>query len=201
MTDEELQRHYLLCGFYHESALAALISRKAIPEENALKFKQEFYDSLKEEKARRERVDLNYKAVLWEYFALVEKGNEYVSLTAIAKLYSKESPGYVIQSWMRSHNTIDFLRQWEINTNPNFDDTACEELIMQARKTSLTLTPTQWVNKTKAVGLLVKQGKGGGVKAHPDIASDFHMWLNPSVRLALIRFMREHKSVAEKGNQ
>jgi hypothetical protein len=39
--------------------------------------------------------------------------NNMVSLTELARQYSEEPPGYVIQSWMRSRNTLEFLRQWE----------------------------------------------------------------------------------------
>lgn len=48
-------------------------------------------------------------------------------ITEIAKKYSDESPGYVIQSWMLSCNTIEFLRQWEITSNRYFDNKACDE--------------------------------------------------------------------------
>jgi len=41
--------------------------------------------------------------------------------------------------------------------------------------------------------MTVKQGKGGGVKAHPDIVTDFKMWLASSLCLNLIRFVREIK--------
>ena len=57
----------------------------------------------------------------------------------------------------------------------------------------IIISATQWVGKTKAVGMYVKQGKGGGASAQPDIASDFKMWLDPSLRLALVKFMREQK--------
>src|SRR5699024_273410 len=119
-----------------------------------------------------------------------DESNDDVSLTEIAKQYSADTPGYVIQSWMRSRNTIEFLRQWELAENPNFDQQACDEPMEKAKTSSFTLTPTQWVKKTGAVGLRVKQGKGGGVMSHPDIASDFRMWLDPSLRLALVKFMR-----------
>lgn len=117
-----------------------------------------------------------------------------VSLTKITGQHSDESPGYTIQRWMRSRNTIEFLKQWEIISDSVFDCTACDELVRRAKMTSFTLTPTQWVKKTKAIGMTVKQGKGGGVKAHPDIAADFQMWLDSLLRLSLIRFMRENKS-------
>lgn len=34
---------------------------------------------------------------------------EYISLTDIAKKFSDTAPSYVIQSWMRSNNTMGFL--------------------------------------------------------------------------------------------
>jgi hypothetical protein len=110
-----------------------------------------------------------------------------VSLTELARQYSDESPGYVIQSWMRSRNTLEFLRQWENDMNEGFDDRACEELIHQGHTTSLTITPSLWIRKTHAVGIQVKQGKGGGVSAYPEIAAGFQLWIDPKVRLAIVR--------------
>ena len=62
-----------------------------------------------------------------------------MSLTGLAKQYSEDSPGYAIQSWMHSRNTLEFLRQWENDMNAEFDDRACEELIHQGHTTSLTI--------------------------------------------------------------
>ena len=88
---------------------------------------------------------------------------------------------------MRSRNTLEFLRQWENDMNGDFDDRACVELIDQGRTTSLTITPSLWIRKTHAVGMRVKQGKGGGVSAYSEIAADFHLWLDPKARLAIVR--------------
>lgn len=71
--------------------------------------------------------------------------------------------------------------------NAEFDDRACEELIYGAHTTSLTVTPSLWIRKTHAVGMHVKQGKGGGVSAYPEIAADFQLWLDPKMRLAIVR--------------
>lgn len=109
-----------------------------------------------------------------------------VSLTELARQYSKESPGYVIQSWMLSRNTWKFLRQWENDMNEEFDDKACEELIYRRHTTLLTITPSLWIRKTHAVGMRVKQSKGGDVSAYPEIVADFHLWVDPKVRLANI---------------
>ena len=68
--------------------------------------------------------------------------NPYVSLTEIAKEKKSSSPGYLIQSWMRSNTTIEYLRMWEKIYNPRFQEVACDELIHTIKTTSTTLTPT-----------------------------------------------------------
>ena len=198
MTDWELQQHYLLLSIYNETAISALRARNMLPEGMEGKLRENFYATLEKEKERRKRGVKNYEEVIRQYLSFLDESNDDISLTEIAKQYSADTPGYVIQSWMRSRNTIEFLRQWEIEENPNFDQQACDELMEKAKTSSFTLTPTQWVKKTGAVGLHVRQGKGGGVMAHPDIASDFRMWLDPSLRLALIKFMREQSE--QKGS-
>ena len=50
-----------------------------------------------------------------------------------------------------------------------------------------------WIRRTHAVGMRVKQGKGGGVSAYPEIAADFRLWLDPAERLALVRMVQEMK--------
>ena len=37
----------------------------------------------------------------------------YISLTEVARAHSEDAPGYVIQSWLRSGNTLAFLNLWE----------------------------------------------------------------------------------------
>jgi len=120
--------------------------------------------------------------------------DDMVSLTELSRQYSEEPPAYIIQSWMRSRNTLEFLRQWKNDMNEGFDDSACEELICQGHTTSLTITPSLWIRKTHAVGMYVKQGKGGGVSAYPEIAADFRLWLDPTERLTLLRSIRNIES-------
>ena len=88
---------------------------------------------------------------------------------------------------MHSKNTLEFLRQWEMAENPDFDDAACEELIQQAQTFSLTITPSLWTKRTQAIGMTVKQGKGGGMTAHSEIALDFHLWLDPAMRVLMVK--------------
>lgn len=46
---------------------------------------------------------------------------DFISLTDIAKYRTAENPGYVIQNWMRTRNTVRFLGLWEHFHNPEFN--------------------------------------------------------------------------------
>ena len=123
-------------------------------------------------------------------FPCAESGNDpqnqYLLLTDIARQKDEASPSTVIQGWLRNRNTLEFLRIWEIKNNPGFDKSQCEELLAAVRKPSFTITIRQWINRTKAIGLISKQGKNGGTFAHPDIALDFAMYIDPEIRAGFI---------------
>lgn len=186
MTEEEISELYIRLAFHYESTIGRLLDKKLIDQDLVDRHRKSFYDSLDEEKLQTTQKIGDYREIIQRYMRSVMYENM-VSLTELAKQYSEESPGYMIQSWMRSRNTLEFLRQWENDMNAEFDDRACEELIHQGHTTSLTITPSLWIRRTHAVGMRVKQGKGGGVKAYPEIAADFHLWLDPKVRLAIVR--------------
>lgn len=114
----------------------------------------------------------------------------YISLTDIAREKSSESPGYLVQSWLRNSNTIEYLRLWEKKFNPNFLDDECEKLIQTIRTSSATLTPKIWISTTKAVGIESKAGKNGGTMAHPEIAEAFRAWLFPEIMLEMVKSYR-----------
>ena len=123
--------------------------------------------------------------------AVVEKylypTDDYISLTDIAKRFDSENPSYVIQSWLRSRNTIAFLGQWERENNPSFDEQAFQQLLVDVRSPSYTLTPVRWIERVNAVGIISKRGKNGGTTAHPFIACDFEMWNDISFRYEILR--------------
>ena len=108
------------------------------------------------------------------------------SLTELARTKSEKNPGYLIQSWLRSDNTVEFLRAWELEHNKEFDNDACDKLFEEIRKTGATLTPKLWCERTHAKGIVSTKGKGGGTKAEPDIAIAFRAWLEPGLMLEMI---------------
>jgi hypothetical protein len=52
---------------------------------------------------------------------------------------------------------------------------------------SFVLTPKQWIEKTKAIGIISKSGRYGGTYAHKDIAFEFASWISPEFKLYLIK--------------
>jgi len=68
--------------------------------------------------------------------------NAYISLTELAKEKKTASPRYLIQSWMRSNTTVEYLRMWEKIHTPEFQEDACNELLHTIHATSTALTPS-----------------------------------------------------------
>ena len=47
--------------------------------------------------------------------------DDYISLTDIAKFKNPDDPRFVIQNWMRTRSSIEFLGIWELLNNPDFN--------------------------------------------------------------------------------
>lgn len=117
----------------------------------------------------------------------VEKQHEeprvnYISLTEWAK-QEADKPATVIITWLHSHNTLEFLREWEKENNPKFNEAGYRELIMSKSK---TVTPKMRCEMTGAIGIMSRVGNQGGTYAEPVIAYDFKMWHNTSLRYILM---------------
>ena len=55
-----------------------------------------------------------------EVVVLTRENSDYISLTDIAKYRNKQEPFAIINNWMRSRSTIEFLGLWEKLSNPDF---------------------------------------------------------------------------------
>lgn len=110
----------------------------------------------------------------------------YISLTGIARSHHKNNPSYVIQSWMRDKNTLAFLDLWEQENNPIYNTSEYLKLLEKKSFSSFTVTVKQWVDRTKAIGIISKQGKQGGTFAHPMIACEFATWLSPKFKMLML---------------
>jgi len=127
---------------------------------------------------------------LHEIKEIIRPDSQFVSLTELARQYSEESPGYVIQSWMRDMSTIEFLHLWEKANNSLFQEKEYIALLDTLKSSNFTLTPKQWITRTNAIGIQSKQGKSGGTFAHTDIACEFKSWLSPKFKMEMVQKYR-----------
>lgn len=126
-----------------------------------------------------------------------EQDESYILLTEIAQAHSEDALGYVIQSWLRSGNTLAFLNLWEKEHNSDYSEAGYIELLEKKKAASFTLTPKLWINRTKAIGIVSKQGKFGGTFAHPMIACEFASWVAPEFKMLLLKLSLDRGKVKQ----
>ncbi len=87
---------------------------------------------------------------------------DYICITDIAKYKNSDRTDDLIRNWLRNRNTIEFLSIWEHLNNPDFNSVEFDGFRKQAGLNSFTLTPSQWIERTNAIGIISKQGRYGG---------------------------------------
>ena len=123
---------------------------------------------------------------------------DYICITDIARYQESNRTDHVIQNWMRTRNTIEFLGIWEKLNNPNFKPLEFEGFKNRAGLNSFVLTPTQWIKATGAIGIVTKRGRYGGTFAHKDIAFEFASWISVEFKLYLIKEFQRLKEIENK---
>ena len=118
---------------------------------------------------------------------LSSKGDDYISLTDIAKYEDEDNPRYIIQNWMRNRSTVDYLAIWEELHNPNFNRVEFEAVTKNAGRNAFVMTPQKWIDSTNAIGIISKSGRYGGTYAHSDIAFEFASWISAEFKLYIIK--------------
>lgn len=119
---------------------------------------------------------------------ITEKENDFISLTDMAKAKEGEARAAdIIKNWIRTRTTLEFLGTWEEMYNPNFKVVEFDHFKMQAGLPSFVLSPSQWIEKTGAIGMYANSGRYGGTYAHKDIAFEFCSAISPVFKLYLIK--------------
>ena len=114
-------------------------------------------------------------------------GDDYISLTDIAKYKNKDDAFIVINNWMRLRDTIEFLGLWESLSNPEFKPIEYDRFRQESGYNAFTLSPQKWIKATNAVGIISKSGRYGGTFAHEDIAFEFASWISAEFKLYVIK--------------
>ena len=127
------------------------------------------------------------------------KKDDYISLTDIAKSKDGDSRAAdIIKNWIRNRGTIEFIGTWEQLHNPHFKVVEFDHFRMNAGLTSFVLSPGKWIEKTDAIGIIVKGGRYGGTYAHKDIAFEFCSAISPIFKLYLIKEFQRLKDEEQK---
>ncbi len=125
--------------------------------------------------------------IKWREVSLFLKNKEdYISLTDIAK-YKSDRPDMVIQNWIRTYNTINYIWLWEEINNPDFNPFIYEGVKNDSRENAFVMTPKKWIEKTNAIWIISKSWRYWWTYAHKDIAFKFASWISVEFELFLIK--------------
>lgn len=131
-----------------------------------------------------------------------DKNTDYICISDIAKAkIGNSKTDDVIKNWLRNRNTLEFLGTWESIYNINFKPVEFDGFRKNAGLHTFTLSVTEWVEKTNAIGIYVKRGKYGGTYAHKDIAFEFASAISPVFKLYLIKEFQRLKELENKNKE
>ena len=124
---------------------------------------------------------------------------DYISLTDMASAKEGDSRAAdVIKNWIRSRYTIEFLGTWEVIHNPNFKVVEFDHFRKSAGLPSFVLSASEWIERTNAIGIIVKKGRYGGTYAHKDIAFEFGSAISVPCKLYLIEEFQRLKTEEQR---
>ena len=133
---------------------------------------------------------ISVKKVNWE---------DYISLTDMAKSKNEEDPRFVVQNWMKTRSTIEFLWLWEIMNNKNFNRVYFDTVKNDSWSNAFVMTPTKWIDNTNSTWIISKSGRyDSGTFAHKDIAMEFASWISPEFKLYIIKEFQRLKEIEQK---
>ena len=129
--------------------------------------------------------------------AITSINNEdYISLTDMVKAKDDDSRAAdIIKNWLRNRGTLEFLGTWESIYNPDFKVVEFDHFRKEAGLPTFTMSVSNWVESTNAIGIISKLGKYGGTYAHKDIAFEFGAAISPVFKLYIIKEYQRLKEI------
>lgn len=134
-----------------------------------------------------------------EITVLSYNDKDYISLTDMANGKQGESRAAdIIKNWLRNRYTIEFLGTWEMIHNPHFKVVEFDHFRMQAGMPTFVISVSEWVEKTNAIGIIVRKGRYGGTYAFKDIAFEFGTAISVTFKLYLLEEFQRLKEKEQK---
>ena len=119
-----------------------------------------------------------------EITVIHQNEDDFISLTDMARSQLQE---HIIFRWLSLKSTIEYLGEWEMLYNPDFNCTEFGTIKNAAGSNNFVLSVKTWIERTNAIGIVSKAGRYGGTYAHRDIAYHFGMWISPRFQLLLVK--------------
>ena len=104
----------------------------------------------------------------------------------------------ILQIIEKAKVLLEFLETWEQIYNPDFKVVEFDHFKMQAGLPSFVLSASEWIEKTNAIGIIVKKGRYGGTYAYRDIAFEFGTAISVPFKLYLIEEFQRLKDEEQK---
>ena len=130
-----------------------------------------------------------------EISVIKQGADDFISLTDMVRNQMQE---HIIFRWLSLKSTIEYLGEWEMLYNPNFNCTEFGTIRNEAGKNNFVLSVKNWIERTGTIGIVSKTGRYGGTYALKDIAYHFGMWISPRFQLLLIREYQRLKTEEQK---
>ena len=113
---------------------------------------------------------------------------DFICITDIVKAKGGDARAAdIIKNWIRNRSTIEFLGTWETLYNPDFKVVEFDHFRKEAGLPTFTMSVSNWIEKTGAIGIISKAGRHGGTYAHKDIAFEFCSAISPMFKLYVIK--------------
>lgn len=93
---------------------------------------------------------------------------------------------------------MEYLGLWEQLNNSNFKGVEFDPLLKDSGSNAFTMSPSRWVEITGAIGIITKNGAGGGTYAQRDIAFKFASWVSVEFELYLVKEFQRLKEEEQK---
>ena len=117
---------------------------------------------------------------------------DYFSLNDMAGGGRKASR--IIYNWLQTIGTLEYLAEWEYIYNPDFNYLRSQVIRNEAGTIRFTMSVKEWIEETRAIGLISKAGRYGGTYAHRDIAFEFGTRISARFKILLIREFQRLKA-------
>ena len=113
---------------------------------------------------------------------------DFICITDIVKAKGGDARAAdIIKNWIRNRSTIEFLGTWETIYNPDFKVVEFDHFRKEAGLPTFTMSVSNWIERTRAIGIISKAGRYGGTYAHKDIAFEFCSAISPMFKLYVIK--------------